>query len=148
MHPCAYLLENVPPWGDYRPIVLAKWQQIRAWINKPLQVDIISVASWAHRFWWMWINLTPLKVIQQAYEFILRSPICLVDDILDLGCHSCAISHGDWPLVVVNTVGLPWATLPTFLNFPHFHAFRNGSPWMIWDSHSSNMGKPNANEKE
>jgi hypothetical protein len=22
MHPCAYLLENVPPWGDSRPTIL------------------------------------------------------------------------------------------------------------------------------
>jgi hypothetical protein len=52
------------------------------------------------------------------------------------------------PLVVVNKVGLPQAALPTFLNFPHSHAFRNGGPWMVWDSHSSNMKKPNVDEKE
>jgi hypothetical protein len=29
MHPCAYLLENVPPWGEFRLIILARWQQLR-----------------------------------------------------------------------------------------------------------------------
>jgi hypothetical protein len=29
-------------------------------------------------FRWMWTNLTPLEVIQQTYEFIPRSPTCLV----------------------------------------------------------------------
>jgi hypothetical protein len=37
-------------------------------------------------------------------------------------------------------------TLPTFMKFPHFHAFKNGSLGMIWDSNSSNMEEPIANE--
>ncbi len=49
---------------------------------------------------------------------------------------------------MVNRFSFPRAAPPTFLSFPHFHAFRNGSPWMIWDSHSYNMEKPNTNEKE
>ncbi len=49
---------------------------------------------------------------------------------------------------MVNRVGLPRVALPTFLSFSHFHAFRNGGLGMIWDSHSSSMEKPNANEKE
>lgn len=28
MHQCAHLLENVPPLGDYRLTMLARWQQI------------------------------------------------------------------------------------------------------------------------
>jgi hypothetical protein len=71
-------------------------------------VDATLVGSQAHRFQWMWINLTPPKVIQQAYEFIPRSPTCLVGDILDLGCHSCVVHHDDQPpLAMVNKVGLP-----------------------------------------
>jgi len=50
MHLCAYLLENVSTWGDSKPIILAKWQQIKAWINKPVQVDAILVGSQAHWF--------------------------------------------------------------------------------------------------
>jgi hypothetical protein len=45
MHPCAYLLENVPPLRDSRPIVLAKWQQIKAWIGELVQVDVVLVSS-------------------------------------------------------------------------------------------------------
>ncbi len=149
MHPCAYLLENVPPLRDYKPIVLARWQQIKAWIGKPVQVDVVSVGSWAHWFWWMWTNLASLEVIQQAYEFIPRSPTCLVGDILDLTCHSWMAHHDDRPpLVVVNRVGFSWTTLPTFVSFPHSHAFKNGYLGMIWDSHSLNMEEPNAHEGE
>jgi len=36
----------------------------------------------------------------------------------------------------------------TFLKFSHFHAFQNGSPRMIWDFNSLNMGKLNVDEKE
>jgi len=49
---------------------------------------------------------------------------------------------------MVNKVGLPQVALPTFLSFPHFHAFRNGGLGMVWDSHSSSMEKPNAYERE
>jgi len=45
MHACAYLLKNVPPLGDFRLIVLAGWQQIRAWISEPMQVDATLVGS-------------------------------------------------------------------------------------------------------
>jgi len=114
-----------------------------------VQVDVVIVGSWTHWLWRMWNNLAPPKVIQQAYQFILRSPTCLVDDILDLRCHSYVVRLDDWPpLVVVNKVGLPWTTLLPSLNFPHFHAFKDGGLRRFWDSHSSNMGKSNANEKE
>jgi hypothetical protein len=97
----------------------------------------------------MWTNLTPPKVIQCAYELILKSPTCLVDDILDPPCHSCVVHHDDQPpLVVVNRVSLPQVALPTFLSFSHSHAFRNGGLGMIWDSHSSSMEKPNVNERK
>jgi hypothetical protein len=51
-------------------------------------------------------------------------------------------------LVVVNKVGLPIIALPTLLSFPHFRAFKNGGPRMIWDSHSSSMEKLNVDERE
>ncbi len=49
---------------------------------------------------------------------------------------------------MVNRVGLPRTTLPTFLSFAHFHAFKNGGPRMIWETHSFSMEKPNVNERE
>jgi hypothetical protein len=68
----------------------------------------------------MWTNLTPPEVIQQAYELILRSSTCLVEDILDPRCHSCVVRHDDRPLLaMVNKVGLPQAALPTIFSFFH-----------------------------
>ncbi len=67
-----------------------------------------------------------------------------MDDIPDRRHHSSLVRHNDQPhLAMVNRVGLPQTTLPTFLNFPYFHAFRNGGLRMIWDSHSSSMEEPN-----
>jgi hypothetical protein len=44
---------------------------------------------------------------------------------------------------VVNTItNLPWVALPTFLSFPCFHAFKNGSPRTIWDFNSSTVEDP------
>jgi hypothetical protein len=50
MHPYAYLLENVPPLGDSKPIILVGWQHIRAWISELMQVDLVLVGSRAHWF--------------------------------------------------------------------------------------------------
>jgi hypothetical protein len=56
----------------------------------------------------MWINLTPLELIQNAYQLILGSPTCLGDDILDLGHHLCVVHHDDQPpFIVVNRIALP-----------------------------------------
>jgi hypothetical protein len=85
MHSCAYVLENVPPLGDSRPFELAAWQQIRAWIREPVQVDVVVVNSCAHHFRWIWTNLASLEMLQSAYQPIPRSPTCVMDDILDLG---------------------------------------------------------------
>ncbi len=64
MHPYAYLLANVPPLGVSRPIVLAGWQQIKAWIGELVQVDVTLISSQTHRYQWIWINLAPLEVMQ------------------------------------------------------------------------------------
>jgi hypothetical protein len=59
MHPCAYLLKNVPPLGNSQLAI--GWQQMCAWISVLIiQVAITIVDSLAHRFQWMWIKLTPL----------------------------------------------------------------------------------------
>ncbi len=127
MHQCAYLLENVPLMGNSWSFILGGWQHIRAWIRESMLVDVVIIGSQAHQFWCLWINITPLEVIQRTYQFIPRSPTCLVDDILDHGCHSCVVCHDDQPpLVMVNKVGLPQVALLTFLNFPCSHAFRDG----------------------
>jgi site-specific DNA-cytosine methylase len=53
MHPCAYLLENIPPLEDYKSTILVGWQQIRVWIGEPVQVIVASIGSQAHWFQWM-----------------------------------------------------------------------------------------------
>jgi hypothetical protein len=58
LHSCAYVLENGPPLGDFQPIVLASWQQIKAWIGEPMQVDVVAIGAHAHYFRWLWTNLT------------------------------------------------------------------------------------------
>jgi hypothetical protein len=37
-------------------------------------------------------------------------------------------------MVVVNRVGQPRMALPTFVNFPASHAYREGGPGLIWDT--------------
>jgi hypothetical protein len=39
----------------------------------------------------------------------------------------CMVGHDDHPpLAMVNNVGFPQLTLPTFKSFPCFHAFKDG----------------------
>jgi len=72
-----------------------------------------------------------------------------VDDILCLGCQSCAIHHDDCPcLVVANKVELSQTILLTFPSFLHFHTFQNGGLRRVWDFNSFNMEESNVNEKE
>ncbi len=142
-------VKNVPPLGNYQLAVLVAWQQIRAWIEELVQVDAVTIGSHAHCFKLPWINLVLLEILQSAYKLISRSPTCLVDDILDLGWHFFVIQHDERPpLAMVNKVGLPRATLPTLLSFLCFHAFQNGGSSMTWESNSSKMKEPNANEQE
>jgi hypothetical protein len=55
------------------------------------------------------------EVIRHAYELILRSPTCLVDDTLDPRCQSFVVCHEDQPsLVFPNKVGLPKILSLTF----------------------------------
>jgi hypothetical protein len=93
--PCGYLLDNVPPLVDFKPTILAGWQQIKAWIGELVQMDVVSIGSQTHWFQWMWINIAQIKVIQRACEFISRSLTCLVNDILSLGHHSCVVHYDD-----------------------------------------------------
>jgi hypothetical protein len=67
IHPYAYLLDNVLSIEDFLLAILVGWQQIRAWINELVQMDVRAFGFYAHRFLWMWINLTSLKMIQQTY---------------------------------------------------------------------------------
>jgi hypothetical protein len=39
MHPFAYMLENVLSLEDFLLLVLATWQQIKAWIGDSVDVD-------------------------------------------------------------------------------------------------------------
>ncbi len=72
-----------------------------------------------------------------------------MDDILDLGHHSCGVCHDDrspptW------SIGLAFHKLLYLLLwiFLCFHAFHDNGPRMIWDSNTSNMEELNANGKE
>jgi hypothetical protein len=80
-----------PTFGGFLTAILATWQQIKAWIMEPVHVDATIINSCAHCFWWLWINLALLEVFQKAYRLIMKSPTCLVDDILNPRWHSFAI---------------------------------------------------------
>jgi hypothetical protein len=48
MHPCAYMLENVPPLGDSQLAMLVTWHQIWAWIGELMQMDVALINSCSH----------------------------------------------------------------------------------------------------
>jgi hypothetical protein len=68
-----------------------------------------------------------------ATQLILTSPTCLVKNILNMKCQSCAICYDNKPhLLVVNKVRILSTILPTFLNFLWFCAFQHVRPNMVW----------------
>jgi hypothetical protein len=88
-------------------------------------------------------------VLKWAYETMSRSFHLIVDSILDIGRRSQVVKVvGRSPMVVVNRVGQPRMVLPTFVNFPTSHAYREGGPGLIWDTCSQRLVEPNANERE
>jgi hypothetical protein len=38
--------------------------------------------------------------------------------------------------------------LPTFVNFPTSHAYREGGPELVWDTCSQQLVEPNVDERE
>jgi hypothetical protein len=43
-------------------------------------------------------------------------------------------------MAVVNRMGHPRMALPTFVNFPASHAYREGGPRLIWDTWFATVG--------
>jgi hypothetical protein len=72
-----------------------------------------------------------------------------VDNILDIGRCSQVVKVTDRsPMAVVNQVGQPRMTLPTFVNFPTSHTYREGGPELIWDTCSQWLVECNTDERE
>jgi len=134
VHPPAYILENVPLFGDARSRIVASMHQVRQWLGPAVLLDAPSVGSRAHhpRLWWT--NLAPPEVLKAAYSRMVRPEGLIVDDILDFGRRSQAVGRNDLPpLAVVNKIGLPRAALPTLVSYPASHAYRQGGSGLVWD---------------
>ncbi len=72
-----------------------------------------------------------------------------MDSILDIGQHSQGVRITDRsPMVVVNQVGQPRMALPTFVNFPASHAYREGGPELVWDTCLQRLVEPNTDERK
>ncbi len=128
---------------------MASVHQIRSWIGPAVLLDATRVGSCAHRPQLWWTNLLPREVLRRAYEIIPRSSHLIVDSILDMGRCSQVVKVGDRsPMAVVNQVGQPRMALPTFVNFPASHAYREGGPGLVWDTCLQQLVEPNADEKE
>ena len=51
-------------------------------------------------------------------------------------------------MAVVNRVGQPMMALPTIVSFPSSHAYRDGGPGLVWDTHVRQLVEPRADERE
>jgi len=49
---------------------LVAWRQINVWLGKPILVDVASMGSQAHHLLWMWTDITPLNLLQLAYDLV------------------------------------------------------------------------------
>jgi hypothetical protein len=89
------------------------------------------------------------EVLKRAYETVPQSFHLIVDSILDIGQHFQVVRVADRsPMVVVNRIGQPRMALPTFVNFPTSHAYREGGPKLVWDTCSQWLVDPNVDVKE
>ncbi len=91
----------------------------------------------------------PREVLKQAYETMPQSSHLIVDNILDIGQRSQVVRVVDRsPMAVVNRAGHPRMALPTFVNFPTSHAYREGGPGLVWDTCSQRLVEPNGDERK
>jgi hypothetical protein len=78
-----------------------------------------------------------------------RSYHLIVDSILDIGRHFQVLKVTDKsPMAMVNQVGQPRITLPTFVSFPVSHAYREGGLRLVRDTCSQWLVEPNADERK
>jgi hypothetical protein len=128
---------------------MASVHEIRSWIGPAVLLDAARVDSRAHRPRLWWTNLLPKEVLKRAYEIVLRSSHLMVDIILDIGRHFQVVRIVDKsPMAVVNRVGQPRMALPTLVNFPVSHAYKEGGPGLVWDTCSQWLVEPNPDETE
>ncbi len=74
-------------------------------------------------------------MLKWAYETVPQSSHLIVDSILDIGRCSQVVRVTDRsPMAVLNRVGQPRMVLPTFVNFPASHAYKEGGPMLMWDT--------------
>ncbi|BBN20292.1 hypothetical protein Mp_8g17980 [Marchantia polymorpha subsp. ruderalis] len=145
----AYILENVPLLGDTRAQLMASVHQVRAWIGSVVLLDAAKVGSRAHHARLWWTNLLPREILRHAYDSVQHDSTLTVDSILDVSRHSQVVRVADRsPMALVNRVGQPRMALPTFVNYPASHAYRDGGPGLLWDSTLHQLVEPNADERE
>ncbi len=112
-------------------------------------LDATKVGSCAHRPRLWWTNLVPREVLRWAYEIVPRSSHPIVDSISDIGrCYQVVKVADRSPMVVVNRMGQPRMALPTFVNFPMSHAYREGGLGLVWDTCLQQLVEPNVDERE
>lgn len=59
------------------------------------------------------------------------------DDFLDLNWFSMRVAKNDvYPLALVDKVGAPFATIPTFVTFLGSYVFRNQVPSIMYDTNT------------
>jgi hypothetical protein len=84
------------------------WHQVHVWLGKPILVDTTLVGSQAHWIQWMWTNITPLNLLQWAYDLVPWPKGLTMDAILDSKRMSHVVQLDDCtPLAIVNKVGWP-----------------------------------------
>ena len=145
----AYILENVLLLGDTRAHMRASAHEVRSWIGSAVLLDAARVGSSAHRPRLWWTNQLPREVLRRAYDSVHRDPGLLVDNILDTGRYSQVVRVADRsPMAVMNRVGQPMMALPTIVSFPSSHAYCDGGPGLVWDTHIRQLVEPRADERE
>ncbi len=71
-------------------------------------------------------------MLKRAYEIVPRSSHLIVDSILDIRRHFQVVGVANRsPMAMVNQVGQLTMALPTFVNFPTSHPYREGGPRLV-----------------
>jgi len=150
--PPAWVLENTymqAPWQRSAVVLHDFHTVVVGTLGPPLVLDAARFGSRAHRLRDFWTNLAGVNQLDAVQRGISRAPGLTVQQILDPGRVSSAVTETPLPpFYPCNLPGHERAALPTLVATRGSYAFRPGGAGAIWDSRRGCWDEPNPQERE
>jgi len=147
-----YILENTGmQYNPGKPRTHDDFNLICQTWGTPMCIDAARLGSYAHRLRNFWSNIVPAARVQDVLSAVRRSPLLLVDDILDQHARCQVATRVETePYYPANVVGESLRCLPTLVSSLGSHAFNveKQGLGLVMDYARGAVREPNAEERE